>query len=379
MRTATIAALLAVLAGLAVTAPSQVVATMPTTASAPASLPATKPARPEPPSVTLGNSQLEITILLPDPKEGFYRDARFDWSGIVGLAVTQSHTYFGSIRASGTGTPDARYSLGTSDEFKASLDTWADGTYGPKPQLATVPASGPASQPLEQPLRRIRIGVGAMEQRQETEGKRTRTVWKIVKPFDWDIIKGANFVEFSQDVSDGPWGYRYSKLVELSPSAASFTITRRFKNTGTAPIETMHYTHNWTRIDGQYIGKQYRLVFPFAPQPVNIREKDKAKLAKAIVGNTIWPGGAFWAELGPQPDAKHNEVRMENVTAGAGMKLTGDWKPDAFNIYVQPGECCPEPFIELKLKPGDERKWTSKYEFYTFEPEPLPQMDEQAQ
>ena len=42
-----------------------------------------------------------------------------------------------------------------------------------------------------------------------------------------------------------------------------FIISRRLQNTGSRPLVTDHYGHNFTIIDDEPIGPDYRVLFPF--------------------------------------------------------------------------------------------------------------------
>ena len=38
---------------------------------------------------------MQAVVFLPDAQSGYYRGPRFDWSGIVGCASLNGHTFFG--------------------------------------------------------------------------------------------------------------------------------------------------------------------------------------------------------------------------------------------------------------------------------------------
>lgn len=51
---------------------------------------------PTAPFADISNGQLHARLWLPDPKNGFYRGTRFDWSGSVANLEYHGHTYFGN-------------------------------------------------------------------------------------------------------------------------------------------------------------------------------------------------------------------------------------------------------------------------------------------
>src|SRR4030095_908528 len=52
-------------------------------------------APPEAPEAMLSNKQLRVRIYLPDPVNGFYKGARFDWSGIISSVEFAGHSFYG--------------------------------------------------------------------------------------------------------------------------------------------------------------------------------------------------------------------------------------------------------------------------------------------
>ncbi len=47
------------------------------------------------PQVELSNGLVKARVYLPDPGKGYYRGARFDWSGVVSSLEYNGHQYFG--------------------------------------------------------------------------------------------------------------------------------------------------------------------------------------------------------------------------------------------------------------------------------------------
>src|SRR4030095_8586330 len=47
------------------------------------------------PEATISNKQLRVKMYLPDPVSGFYKGARFDWSGIISSVEFAGHTFYG--------------------------------------------------------------------------------------------------------------------------------------------------------------------------------------------------------------------------------------------------------------------------------------------
>src|SRR5579885_1296501 len=47
------------------------------------------------PEATISNKVLRVKMYLPDPANGFYQGARFDWSGIINRVEFAGHTFYG--------------------------------------------------------------------------------------------------------------------------------------------------------------------------------------------------------------------------------------------------------------------------------------------
>ena len=47
------------------------------------------------PHVRLTNGGMNAVVFLPDVEKGYYRAARFDWSGLVACVSLNGHTFFG--------------------------------------------------------------------------------------------------------------------------------------------------------------------------------------------------------------------------------------------------------------------------------------------
>jgi hypothetical protein len=47
------------------------------------------------PKALLTDGTLSALVFLPDPKNGYYRLTRFDWSGVVGCVSLNGHRFFG--------------------------------------------------------------------------------------------------------------------------------------------------------------------------------------------------------------------------------------------------------------------------------------------
>src|SRR5689334_1779517 len=111
------------------------------------------------PEATISNKQIRVKMYLPDAADGFYRGARFDWSGIISSVEFAGHTFYGQW-------------------FSKVDPTVRDVSYKDNDILVSVNTSavGPA-QEFQTPLgydnakegdRFVKIGVGVLKKRDDT-------------------------------------------------------------------------------------------------------------------------------------------------------------------------------------------------------------------
>jgi hypothetical protein len=60
----------------------------------------------------------------------------------------------------------------------------------------------------------------------------------------------------------------------------------------------------------------------------------------------------------------HHSWDVYNHTKGVGIREFDDFKPARVALWGMRHVISPEVFIEINLKPGEEMRWTRKYEFY---------------
>jgi hypothetical protein len=119
-------------------------------------------------------------------------------------------------------------------------------------------------------------------------------------------------------------------------------------------------------IDGQPSGPGFVLRFPFEPRTatdlrglVELRGHE-LRLLKEFQGNE-----SIGVPIeGFQPAAGQNEIVVENRTTGASVKITADKPLDRLNFWTRRETVCPEPYIRLRIEPGQTEKWETHYSFY---------------
>jgi hypothetical protein len=144
-------------------------------------------------------------------------------------------------------------------------------------------------------------------------------------------------------------------------------IAQSLKNTGTRPIKSSVYNHNFVRIDDQSTGPDYTIRTPFT-----IRQgKGDNRGPVEINGNRI----VFPRPLAGEDEivlfiegfgdtAKDNELIFENTNAGAGMRITGDRPLIRELLWSIRSVVTVETFIGFDIQPGGEFTWKNTFEYY---------------
>jgi hypothetical protein len=349
------------------------------------------------PSHQITNGEITATIYLPDAKNGFYRTTRFDWSGAIGSLKYKGHEYYGIWWSKITDIYDFGYEGPNKDVISADFTAMV----GPAEEFGAlgyndVPPGGLFVKP----------GIGVLK-RDEMNYNHSRP-YGIANGGKWDVKTARDSVEFTQTLSEPSigYGYVYTKVVRLTPGRPQMTIAHVMKNTGSKPIATNVYNHNFTTIDRQPIGPDLEItvpwqmtraagrgrgpaapgasgrqgpppVDPYAPLAAGARigsqcgQPQMQALASPqgnkIVYSKVLEGAECYQTsfTGFGAEAKDNDIRIENKKTGAGVHIRGDRPLSRFGYWSIRTVVSPEPFIDLDIAPGVQFEWTYTYDYYT--------------
>lgn len=300
------------------------------------------------PSATFANELIEAQVYLPDPEKGYYRGTRFDWSGAIHSLEYAGHQYFG--------------------EWQESDDPYLhDRITGPVEEYRTND-KGLGYDDGEN--RFLRIGVGVVEKPEE-EGYRWRHSYKVVDPGEWTIRRGANWIQFTQKVAEPSlgYGYRLTKRLTLTPGRPELVIDHVLENAGRKTIETNVYNHNFFVIDSQPTGPDFSVTFPFEL----VADRDMLDYA-TVKGRQIRykrqlpEGESIFTLLSGFGDTSDDHAfTIENRKVGAGVRVSTDRPLARLQFWSPRTTLCPEPFIDLRISPGQADRWSIVYEFYTLD------------
>lgn len=309
------------------------------------------------PSAKISSGDILVKLYLPDARTGFYRASRFDWSGMIASLIYRGHEYYGPWFQ--------RVDPNVHDFIYDGADIVAS------PCTAAV---GPAEefQPLgynevKAGATFVKIGVGALRKPDDSKYDQFR-LYDLINGGTWKVQKTAQSIEFTQSLTDpqSGYGYVYRKIVSVSKD--EMTIRHRLRNTGSKPIDTNVYNHNFLRIDGAAPGPDYTITVPFAIQ--SHRPPDAA-LAE-IRGNQIVYKKLLTSEdrvatplEGFSTDPKDYDVRIENNRSHAGLRITGDRPLESEALWSIRAVLAVEPFVKIHAAPGEEFSWSMKYTYFT--------------
>jgi hypothetical protein len=302
------------------------------------------------PQAEIASPTLQARLYLPDPEKGYYRGTRFDWSGVIASLRYRGHEYFGEWFARHDATHHDAIT-GPVEEFRVGETT----------------VGYEEAKPGESFLQ---IGVGTLRRPDEPAYRRFDT-YELVDPGEWGVVTAADRVELTHVLHHpAGWAYRYTKVVRLEPDRPELVLEHRLENTGTRTLAVSVYDHNFFVIDAQPTGPDLVVTFPFEARAIGdlkglaeLRGRELRYLRGLREGET-----AMTEIEGFGRTAADYDLRVENRKTGAGVRLVGDRPISKIIFWSIRTTLCPEPYIDLEVAPGQETRWTLRYQLYTLEP-----------
>jgi hypothetical protein len=304
------------------------------------------------PKAEISNGIIHAELMLPDNEHGSYRGTRFDWSGIISSLQFSRHEYFGrwyekhdpKIHDAITGPVEE---FRTDDKGLGYDEAKAGGTF-------------------------VRIGIGTVRKPEE-QAYRPFETYEIVDPGKWTIHKYKDRIEFTHRLkSDEGYAYVYRKVVRLVKGKPELLLEHSLKNTGKKAIDTTQYNHNFFVIDKEVVGPDVSVKFAFTPVATR-GFKDRAEIHEREI---VFPhelkgkNGVFSELEGSHNTVEDYDFHVENLKTSAGVHITSDQKLEKVNFWAISTVASAEPYIHLKIAPGQESRWTVRYDFYTLPPPP---------
>ena len=299
------------------------------------------------PMARISNGQIKAEIYLPDSEKGYYQGTRFDWSGVMPVLEYKGHSYFGKW-------------------FKNYDPKVHESVMGPVEEFSPL---GYKEAGFGETF--VQIGVGTITKPKEQKFSRFKT-YEIHDAGEWDIIKLSKAVTFKHTLATGNYPYEYEKIISLTKGKPEMVLEHTFTNTGKKTIETEVYNHNFFFIDTMNIGPGYSVKFPFdlvgEGEVKGIGEFAEINGSEIIfLKNLGEKDHVFIGSLtGHQTTKNVYDIQIENKISGAGVRITCDQPLSRLVFWSAQKTVCPEPYLDIKVAPGETFTWKITYNFYTF-------------
>jgi hypothetical protein len=325
------------------------------------------------PAINLANSgPLRATVYPPDSKIGYYRGTRFDWSGVIGSLRFGDHVVYEPWyhrRAEGI-----RDFVFDGDQIVAGV---CSGVTGPVDEFSSPTGGGLGFAEAKPGGTFIKIGVGVLR-KGDTDRYDAFTPAEIVDHGKWNVTpdwrpRGApgDSVAFRHEVADPSSGYAYAydKTVRLVRGEPVMLIEHKLHNTGKQTIETSTYNHNFQVLNRRPTGPEFGVRLPFAVRTPRPLAEDLAKvegqeirLLRPFTGKDT----VYGTLEGFGPSARDYDLKItqqEPGHEGLSVRITGDRPLARLAMWGIRTTLCLEPFISIKIAPGEEFRWTYTYRF----------------
>lgn len=260
------------------------------------------------PRADLDNDLLHVGLYLPDTARGYYRATRFDWSGVMPVVEYKGHRFVTQWFP--------KYGPRINDAIMGPVESFSPVGYGDGETF-------------------VQIGVGVLE-RTDTLKYNAFRYYPIVDAGKWTVKRSRRRVSFRQ-VIEGRYDYKKDVVLD----GAGLRLVHHLTNTGSAVLETDVFDHNFFRMDSTMTGSGSRIDVP--GDSVVIREP-----ITKVYGQMHGKG--------------EYDIRMENSSTGIHIRCD---RPLSKLVYWgSPTILCPEPYIHVRVEPGQTFSWTIYYQFY---------------
>ena len=133
------------------------------------------------------------------------------------------------------------------------------------------------------------------------------------------------------------------------------------------------YNHNFLVMDDGPSGPDISVSLPFA---LNVTRTGPLT-ALAIQGGTLTfqrplaEGESVRYEFdGFGTDAESNDLLVRSAATGRGVRITGDRPLSHLVFWAVPRVISPEVYLRMRIEPGDDHDWTTRYTFHEGANEP---------
>jgi hypothetical protein len=315
------------------------------------------------PKALLTNGKLDALVFLPDARNGYYRSARFDWSGVVGCVSLNGHKFFGEWFPQYDPLKNDAIT-GPVEEFR--IDDGPMGYNAARPGELSVRPGAIGYQEARPGETFLKPGVGVLRKVDDSPYQ-FGGAYPIVDTGMWTVKVGKRSVRFRQMLR-GPEGYAYvyEKTLTLNKNEPVMTLQHSLKNTGKKAIETFVYDHDFFMLDGKPTGPGMVVHFKFEPKPQGeIGAAAKIDGKDLVYVDALAPHKGVAGYLtGYSDEVRDYDFTVEDTRSKVGVQQTSDHSLARLYFWSTQTTICPEGYIQLKVAPGETSRWTLRYRFF---------------
>jgi hypothetical protein len=317
--------------------------------------------------IILNSNRLQVEIAYPG---SVYNWTRFDWTGFVTqVTLDGAHTF--CVPESYIPGNGSTKGVGLCNEFGIEIAVgYAD---------AKVGEAFP------------KIGVGLLKKYDESVYSFANP-YEIVQLYPIHVNAGSDQVQFNVDPVDCR-GYAARLIKTFKVHDNVLEIHYQLENTGTKPIVTHEYCHNFVGIDKQNISPEYHLHFPYPIELEKVTQGLRTLLPKRLmnllpgfildwlavraakkrmsimkikggeVDFTGEPKNAFYMRIFGYHKTEKAQWELTHRTSGVAMREIDDFAPSRAAVWGFTHVVSSEIFTSINLAPGETQNWVRRFEF----------------
>lgn len=295
----------------------------------------------------IGNENLRL--VLPDPTlaEPYYQAHRFTLPGMVVAAEWKGIQVFKEI-----GSPRDplvhNHVGGTAEEFDIN---------GPADYDKT-PVGGSF----------MKIGVGLLQRVEDVPYRFSHSYPMVKAPINQVERIDGQTLKFIQTLEDTEGARGYELVLYVQVQDSGFSIERRLTNLGESPIETEHYSHNFSQIGGKPVDAAYGVHWT---TPVAIKDAIGEGMRASPTGVTFSNDlpGRYYVASEPGIGLPANEpLLLSHTSLGLEMSITNDLPLYRLAVFGREDLICPEPFVKMTVPPAGSIAWKTTSTFKDLAP-----------
>ena len=167
--------------------------------------------------------------------------------------------------------------------------------------------------------------------------------------------------------AEGRHGYAYTYRKTLRLDGDKLILEHELRNTGTKPIATSVYNHNFFTLDRKTTGPAIVVRFPFAPKaarPLNGMAEVRGREI-AFARDSPAEGERLHRARGLRRHRRRTTAsRWRTAPPAPASASTGDRPLSKLLFWSAVKTVCPEPYIDASVEPGRSTSWAITYAFY---------------